>query len=165
MGFEPKDEAIADGRSATGLSPERAAQIARENQTGAATVRPVSLETPNSFTKVDGHATAPSITNLLAAPSDVNQIEDCSKGNCTVNGKRYNASTDIPGNRPTPLLHTDGTPVLGPDGQPLIGPERVDLEKIATELQGHAGPLSFATVLLNFRHGGSWDFQRMATDD
>jgi hypothetical protein len=122
-----------------GLSAERAQQISIENQ----------------------GTTGPTRGQRGTGTDD--QISDCSKDNCTVNGQRYLNSMDIPGNGPKPLLHTDGTPVLDPDGKPLIGPESVDLEKVAQEAQSNF--FAVPRAIYNFRHNGVWDFQRVMGDN
>jgi len=168
MGPEGTDKVASP--QATGKNPgaERAAQIAIENQIGARKSRPVTHELASLAMPgltIDG-IMAPYLVYPYAQQSvENNQISDCSKEACVVNGRSYASSTDIPGNRPKPLLHSDGTSVLGPDRKPIVGPDGIDLEKIAANLKARKNWLSLYETLYKFRHGGEWDFQRRMTDD
>jgi hypothetical protein len=162
MGLEVTDATVARSTTGTGPGPERAAQISRENQAGVSAVRTASLE-PVYIPNVGfaGMVVPPVVTS--SPESD--QISDCRKDKCIVDGMRYANSTDIPGNHPKPLLHPDGTQVLGPDKQPVFGPNGVDIEKIASNARAHHNWFSMPAALLKFRHSGEWDFQRRNTDD
>jgi len=169
MGSEGTDKVAPSNAPPAGAEAERIAQIANENQIGAQKLRftpefeLASLIVPGLT--VDGAIAPDMVRPYLQKSVEDNQISDCSKEACVVNGKRYASSTDIPGNRPKPLLHSDGTAVLGPDGKPVVGPDGIDIEKIAAELRAHKNWLSLYETLYKFRHGGELDFQRRMTDD
>jgi hypothetical protein len=165
------DQNIFGRATGSTVTPERAAQIAIENQAGSTQARPGGLQAASSWTTLSGSdALLPSqlqVTRLefgLFNGSD-GQIDDCHKDKCMVKGKPYADSTDIPGNHPKPLLHPDGTPVIGPDGKPIVGPDRVDLEAITKDIAAHRNMLTVPTAIWNFRHAGAWDFQRTMNDD
>jgi hypothetical protein len=168
MGSEGTDKVAPP--HATGKDPEaeRTAQIAIENQIGA---RKSSLMTHELGSlimpglTIDGIMAPDMVYPYPQQSVESNQISDCSKETCVVNGTSYASSIDIPGNRPKPLLHSDGTAVLGPDGKPIVGPDGIDLEKIAANLKAHHNWFSLYKTLYKFRHGGEWDFQRRMTDD
>lgn len=161
MANDGTDKVIAQPDLKTGLSPEHAANISAENQVG--NVGLGSRPRTDSWT-LNGTLDGLPVPRLELIFND-DQINDCGKDKCIVKGKRYTDSKDIPGNHPKPLLHADGKPVLGPDGQPIEGPDRVDLEKIAADARKNKNLLSVPQALLNFRHSGDWDFQRVKTDD
>jgi hypothetical protein len=166
MGPETADKVAPSRATGSDHVAERTAQIATENQTGAGQSRSVKLELATFImpgVTIDG-VIGPDMVRPQTTVEG-NQISDCSKEACVVSGKQYASSTDIPGNQPKPLLHSDGTPVLGPDGKPIVGPDGIDLEKIATDLKAHHHWFSLYETLYKFRHGGELDFQRMMTDD
>jgi len=152
------------------LGTDRAAQIARENQLGA---KSNYGSADNALANPWRLYSLPSVgfeglklSDLRSSkPPVADQISDCSKEKCIVDGKQYRNSTDIPGNAPKPLLHKDGTPVLGPDKQPIVGPESVDIEQIASDARAHKTWRTLPAALLKFRHCGEWDFQRRMTDE
>jgi hypothetical protein len=163
MVHDAADKPAEQPSSPTGLAPERAANLATDNQSAAA--KPDS--TPGKLSVGDYMWMAAASDGMMIPPFEYpgvnggsNQINDCSKGGCTVNGKDYKDSTQIPGNYPKELLHNDGSPVLGPDGKAVYGPDRVDLDKVAAEARDTSTPMA----LLNFVHSGKWDFQRVRSD-
>jgi len=161
MGHDGTDKQIIQTGSHAGLSPESAAKISTENQIHPATK--ATLDSWSMLAGVDG-LIVPQL-ELVPSTGDKGQISDCSADKCVVKGKQYQDSTDIPGNHPKPLLHADGKPVLGPDGKPVFGPDRIDLDKIATAARDNQNLLTIPEALINFRHSGQWDFQRMQSDD
>jgi hypothetical protein len=149
----------------TGLESDRAAQVARENQSGVNLVRLAGLTSAYSWAMPGLGLEGIVVPDLVPAPPEANQISDCRKDKCIVNGKQYANSTDIPGNHPKPLLHPDGKPVLDPEGKPVVGPDGVDLEKIANDARANRNLLTMPFAVFKFRHSGEWDFQRRMTDD
>lgn len=165
MGQDGTDKSTLKQNPAhNGVAPDRAAQLARENQVAAL---PMSVSSLNLawVASFDG-IPAPIITNAGAnAVRPRGQIDDCSKDKCVVNGKQYKNNTDIPGNHPKPLFHRDGKPVIDPEGKPVFGPDSADLEKITKDLAAHRNWFTTPTAVANFRHSGKWDFQRVENDD
>ena len=162
-----RQEGSDSNNSTTGvrLGSDRAAQVATENQAGA---KPEPIA---GFGSVAGWALpsvvfeGPVIPALAASSPAANQITDCSKDKCIVDGKQYTNSTDIPGNHPKLLLHPDGKPVMDPEGKPVFGPDGIDIEKIALDARAHRNWTSVPSGFVKFAHSGKWDFQRRMTDD
>jgi len=167
MARDHNDNAVEQPQSSSGLASERAASIAVENQghPQAGATGPSGRGSGDVVAQKSGSDSLLIPKLELSKNGGPDQINDCSKEKCMVKGTQYKDSTEIPGNKPVPLLHPDGKPVLGPDGKPVFGPDRVDLEKIAADVREHKGMLSLPQSLLNFRHSGAWDFQRVQSDD
>ncbi|HEY9760397.1 MAG TPA: hypothetical protein V6C97_34885 [Oculatellaceae cyanobacterium] len=161
MLHDVSDKVPPNSLTSVTFTPERMMQLVTENQVGF--VRPPA-EWPLTFTPIPGFDNRPAPSLVSDGPGG-GQINDCSKEKCTISGKEYKNSVDIPGNHPKPLLHHDGKPVIGPDGQPIMGPNGVDLEKISQNMLAHRNWFTVPSAVWNFRHSGQWDFQRIKNDD